>query len=290
MGTRFTALDADVLIRGGNVGAQFTALKGTEVEVLGGTIAAGFSIYGGAQASIYGGSFQQTGFAFLSGSTVDLYGSNFKLNGQTIAGLDAIGNMVTVTERGSQFVLTGTLADGTALNIRLLLATDRGGIAALSGISSDATLRLRRLDQAPLPGDFDGNGIVDGTDLLTWQRTGGSAVGLAKWRGSMGLTNAAAASGSVPEPGGVSLAIAALGCAFVVRRQRKAASSVRGGKRAKPQAEVGPFRQNGSTCDLTRGRRGVRSMSRGRSSDRCRRWRRRGGRRRWRRRTELDSR
>jgi hypothetical protein len=223
MGTRFTALDADVLIRGGNVGAQFTALKGTEVEVLGGTIASGFSIYGGAHASIYGGSFQQTGFAFLSGSTVDLYGSNFKLNGQTIAGLDAIGNMVTVTERGTQFVLTGTLANGTALNIRLLLAADHGGIAPFSGISSDATLRLRRLDQAPLPGDFDGNGIVDGADLLSWQRTGSSAVGLAKWRGSMGLANAGAASGSVPEPGGVSLAIATLGCVFVVRRRRKAA-------------------------------------------------------------------
>jgi hypothetical protein len=205
------------------VGSQFTALKGTEVEVLGGTIASGFSIYGGAQASIYGGSFQQTGFAFLSGSTVDLYGSNFKLNGQTIAGLDAIGNMVTVSERGNQYVLTGTLANGTALNIRLLLATDRGGIAPTSGISSDAILRLRRLDQAPLPGDFDGNGVVDGADLLTWQRTGGSAVGLAKWRGSVGVANSAGALGAVPEPTGVALAITALGGALVVGWRRKAA-------------------------------------------------------------------
>jgi len=53
------------------------------------------------------------------------------------------------------------------------------------------------------PGDFDGDGDVDGTDFLVWQRTDGSSSGLSDWQnnyGSGSLVALSTSSTSVPEP------------------------------------------------------------------------------------------
>ncbi len=58
--------------------------------------------------------------------------------------------------------------------------------------SGDAEAWLARLDPAPmLPGDFDGDGDVDGRDFLAWQRGGSpnplSASDLADWQANYGM-------------------------------------------------------------------------------------------------------
>ncbi len=60
---------------------------------------------------------------------------------------------------------------------------------------------------AGIPGDFDGNGVVDGNDFLKWQREDGSAASLALWEANYGATALVAAVGSVPEPSSVVLAM-----------------------------------------------------------------------------------
>jgi hypothetical protein len=59
-----------------------------------------------------------------------------------------------------------------------------------------------------LPGDFDGDGDVDGADFLEWQRTDGTAAGLTVWQNNYGApASLATASAAVPEPGAVMLVV-----------------------------------------------------------------------------------
>ncbi len=79
---------------------------------------------------------------------------------------------------------------------------------------------------SPLPGDFNDDGIVDGTDFLAWQRGLGSEFGaadLADWKANFGQMaggpQATPAAGSVPEPTSATIAVAAaLGLLATVRR------------------------------------------------------------------------
>jgi hypothetical protein len=68
----------------------------------------------------------------------------------------------------------------------------------------------------PLAGDFNDDGIVDGTDFLEWQRGLGSefdAADLADWKANYGQTaggpQAAPTAGAVPEPSAAAIALAA---------------------------------------------------------------------------------
>ena len=77
-----------------------------------------------------------------------------------------------------------------------------------------ATLQLA----AGLPGDFDGDGDVDGQDFLDWQRD--PEVGsLEDWQTGYGTSTPFAASGTiVPEPATVMLLVAAAGWGLGRRR------------------------------------------------------------------------
>jgi T5SS/PEP-CTERM-associated repeat protein len=59
------------------------------------------------------------------------------------------------------------------------------------------------------PGDFDGDGIVDGADLLAWQRgaspTPDSPADLAAWQANFGLGATTPVASAVPEPGSLML-------------------------------------------------------------------------------------
>ncbi|HEY3392047.1 MAG TPA: hypothetical protein VGK58_05030 [Lacipirellulaceae bacterium] len=80
-----------------------------------------------------------------------------------------------------------------------------------------------------LPGDYNGNGIVDAADYVIWRKTDGSQAGYDEWRTNFGRTAGSgsgaiggAPSGSsaaVPEPAGVVMVLGAL-LAAVVRRWR----------------------------------------------------------------------
>ena len=59
-----------------------------------------------------------------------------------------------------------------------------------------------------IPGDFDGDGDVDGDDLKEWQRSDGTAAGHTAWQNNYGAPAPVnASSSSVPEPGSACLAV-----------------------------------------------------------------------------------
>jgi fibronectin-binding autotransporter adhesin len=74
--------------------------------------------------------------------------------------------------------------------------------------------------QTAVPGDFNLDGRVDGTDFLLWQRN--HAVGnLADWRANFGAGAASAATGAVPEPNSVVLLVAAVAALGGANRRRR---------------------------------------------------------------------
>lgn len=69
-------------------------------------------------------------------------------------------------------------------------------------------------------GDFNGDGNVDGTDFLLWQRDPGVGA-LADWQANYGTVAAAPAAGNVPEPAAATLlALALTGWAATAVRRR----------------------------------------------------------------------
>jgi len=75
-----------------------------------------------------------------------------------------------------------------------------------------------------IPGDFNGDGIVDGADFLKWQRDDGTSASLAEWEANFGTVDVSvAASAAVPEPSSFALIVAGLiGMGY---RHRKQAAS-----------------------------------------------------------------
>lgn len=72
-----------------------------------------------------------------------------------------------------------------------------------------------------LPGDFDGNGSVDGADFLVWQRDLGTAPELATWEQNYGVggLSAPSALSAVPEPGTCLSAMMAM-AGYALHRRR----------------------------------------------------------------------
>ncbi len=109
--------------------------------------------------------------------------------------------------------------------VRLIMDLEAHSWRGAEGIPSDAELNDWNINNMQVdwirtyqalatgtPGDFDGNGVVDGIDFLELQRNSG--VGdLADWEASYGAGGLAAATAAVPEPSSVVLLtlMAALG-------------------------------------------------------------------------------
>jgi hypothetical protein len=74
-----------------------------------------------------------------------------------------------------------------------------------------------------LPGDFTGDGSVDGADFLAWQQgnspNAGSAGDLADWKAHFGQPGSSSAVSAVPEPCSLIAAALALGLAATARRR-----------------------------------------------------------------------
>ncbi|MEM8945903.1 MAG: autotransporter-associated beta strand repeat-containing protein [Planctomycetota bacterium] len=127
-------------------------------------------------------------------------------------------------------MLDTTLLAGSplAVNDQVTVLTAAGGITDLgisvsgpfthSVVGNDLVLTFTGAQ----PGDFDGDGDVDGNDFLTWQRTDGTSAGLTAWQnnygsgvGTVGAANAAA----IPEP--TTLVLLAMTGAMGLLRRRQ---------------------------------------------------------------------
>jgi hypothetical protein len=133
-------------------------------------------------------------------------------------------NAATSIDAGGSFNL------GTIGNFSSEAAQD--GLAMKFLIGSEQSFRyatIQFISGASQPGDFDGDGDVDGRDLLRWQRGQSpnplSASDLAAWKANYGAGSLAAVA-AVPEPGTWMLAL--MGSAVVFARRRRSNSTENG--------------------------------------------------------------
>ncbi len=121
--------EGEVNLTGGLIDSNFDALAGSEVNISGGRVGYNMKAHEGSQVTISGGnigSFRALdsstvriaggayadGLALESGSDVVIVGGQFLLDGQSISGLNQVGETQVVSIPEGSF-LSGTLGDGT---------------------------------------------------------------------------------------------------------------------------------------------------------------------------------
>jgi hypothetical protein len=207
---------------------------GAALHLTGGTIGWGLKINGMANitagtigpaaevrgtANIRGGKIGPE-FKAHAGGKVHLFGTSFLIDGAPIPGLD-LGETQTITER--DVILSGLFEDDSAFSFELFSVNN----IAKGHFHPDSILTVTLVRPR---GDFDGDGQVDGDDLLAWHNAfGASAEGDADgdgdsdgqdflaWQGNLGR-GVAPAPGAVPEPCSAWLILAALACLLSGRR------------------------------------------------------------------------
>jgi len=100
-----------VNLSNGSIGNGFRAYPESTVNISGGRVGNSLEAFNASTVNISGGSFGDT-FEANSGSTINVSGGEFRLDGESIPGLNTIGDTVSVNLPVLS-ELTGTLADGT---------------------------------------------------------------------------------------------------------------------------------------------------------------------------------
>lgn len=204
MGTEFTALAGSVVNVSGGTFEEFV-VEGGEVNITGGDLGPDFEANSGSVVNISGGTFGDS-IRFDSGSEVNLLGFGFLIDGLPAVPIFQGENFVN---QAQDAVLSGTFADGTPFSF---------DFSEDDFLSSAATLTLTVTTN--IPGDFNGDGGVDGSDFLVWQRTNRSASELALWKVNYGTTPGAfSVSIAVPEPSTLMLLVSM--AFFTVSTNRK---------------------------------------------------------------------
>jgi hypothetical protein len=171
--------DAVANISGGAVGPGMHLELGGVANVSGGTIEGPFRLNWG-RVNYSGGAFAGE-FIAREFTTTNIFGSQFVLDGADITSTLSVGEPFRVTSRNVP--LSGVLSDGTPFSFDLNTAF----FAGEDQFSNQAFVYLHR---EAAPGDFNGDGLVDGEDFLIWQRgamptaLGGDDLG--KWRSGFG--------------------------------------------------------------------------------------------------------
>jgi hypothetical protein len=110
--------------------------------------------------------------------------------------------------------LSFSIASGSA-NV----AGDKVSFSIAGNLLADGYYTIGELEGAPnTPGDFDGDGDVDGRDFLVWQRSP-SIGSLSDWQNNYGAGALSARVTSVPEPTNI-LVLSPLVCLLAVRSRR----------------------------------------------------------------------
>lgn len=152
------------------------------------------------------GAMNRTGNPELTGADLDLHlASRLHYHQLIVDTANSLGIAPFYWDNG----WTGTNGSGI-FNRNSATVFDQDTVDALTGGASQ-------------PGDFDGDGDVDGADYLAWQRGNspnpGSAADLAAWQDNYGTSAAATADVSVPEPTTLVMAVV-IGLAAGIRSRR----------------------------------------------------------------------
>jgi len=113
---------------------------------------------------------------------------------------------------------------GIFANVGNQVSDDNGQIWNIIYNASSVWVTATGLTVPAILGDFDGDGDVDGSDFLSWQRGGspvpGSSGDLDDWEMNYGMTNSVAAITAVPEPSTLAIVLVALACCPRRRKDR----------------------------------------------------------------------
>ncbi len=168
--------------------------------------------------NVNGGS-EADGFVNVSQSTATLLAAMpFTFDGtaeRTLLEFDLLGDNEITLQAGVEYAIdlrnTGT---GELFWMRAETSTYTGGNIYVTGIDTgterfdasdvktDGALALYAAS-AGNPGDFNGDGVVDAADYVTWRKSGGSPEEYTEWRTNFGNTysgSGGAAGNGVPEP------------------------------------------------------------------------------------------
>lgn len=181
------------------------------VGVTGGGTISNSSILGTAGTTPIAANLNSTGTL-----QVDLGPANtdfFNITGDaTLSGLLDVVLEPSFAPSGSYTVLTvsGTLNAGS-----LALDPSDSGQFSLGVVGKSLVLTVG----GGLPGDFDGDGDVDGRDFLVWQRGGTtpplSLTRLGEWQSNYGAPSISAAATAVPEPSAVAIVVMSLSSLYL---------------------------------------------------------------------------
>ena len=178
-------------------------------------------------SGLFNGTIEGYDISSDSGSLLFSDGNWSSLDDQNSAGGDWRESNVSanqVAELKEDGDTTLTLNSGTIFNLGILF--DTGGTQDLAfsflqagdSTPTDGVVIYEAISS--LPGDFDGDGTVDGLDFLVWQRN--PAVGnLADWETNYG-TSLVVVAGAVPEPSTV-LLTGVLGISWILRPRGRTA-------------------------------------------------------------------
>ncbi len=144
-----------------------------------------------------------------------------------VAKYDAAGDLQWLRQFGVRAwdEAHGVSVDGLG-NVYVGGHTEGGSLGGPNAGSSDAWV-AKFVDVEPSPGDFNADGVVDGSDFLAWQRGLGTfytADDLQTWKSNFGAPAAGAAAGApgqgaVPEPAALPLVLTAALAAGMARRR-----------------------------------------------------------------------
>jgi autotransporter-associated beta strand protein len=216
-----TVHDGAIVGGGGMIGGNLVALNGATVQPGGSLLPSSLEINQDPTLTVDGD------YTQANGATLEVQlRSLTDFDTLIVTGAASLDGSLSI-QLGDNFMPTAgerydilTASDGIAGTFANLLLPDLGGFLTFNALYEANIVALTVIPlSVTLPGDFDGDGDVDGRDFLVWQRGGSpnplSAEDLAEWRAAYapgGMATFAAMSVSVPEPAtGVSLLIGLVG-------------------------------------------------------------------------------
>lgn len=140
-----------------------------------------------------------------------------------ITSIDTLSNAGGHASGSMAFDAAGNLYFASNVSERLQVFSPGGNWVATT--TSAGGFTVAAAGGGGLPGDFNGDNAVDGSDFLAWQRGqspgNGSAADLATWKANFGNTApASGAVGAVPEPSAGLLAMGAVAALGFLKRRR----------------------------------------------------------------------